>query len=75
MKEYVTQEMYNKAKNANNSIDVDLSNSMYLIFGTYGMSLHSVSKRIEKTKRINDWKNLSVNDINKTLSKMAWEEN
>ena len=75
MKEYVTEEVYNKAKNSSNSIDVGLTNSMYIVFGTYGMSLHSISKKVEKVKHINDWKNLSVKNINDTLNKIAWEEN
>lgn len=76
MKKYVTQNMIDCVIKNNiypQDIDVDNSTTMYLIFGSCGLSLYRKSNRNNLyAKHINYWKTKTEKEINEELNNQEW---
>lgn len=73
----VLKEVWDSAR-ANRGItyseDMGLSDTCYVIFGTYGMSVWKYRKNKWYRKIVNDWHNLSFADFLKEYRSEEWEE-
>ena len=72
--DYVTQEMYDKAIKTDYRIDFDITNNLWVSFGTVGLSLSKYTKRTVQEKHINSWKDKNIIEINKILNNLDWEK-
>lgn len=55
--------------------DIDISNSCFVSFGTYGLTVFKFNKAKCRWKKkiINDWKNLSFDEFMKKFKEKEWE--
>ena len=74
---YVTQHILEEALRAKRmdelAYKVQISPRMMLIFGHGGVSLKKCFRRSTDYKWVNDWYNLSVDEINQALANQEWE--
>ena len=56
------------------SEDMGLSDTCYVIFGTYGMSVWKYRKKKWYRKIVNDWHNKSFDEFKQDYKTEEWEE-
>lgn len=56
------------------SEDMGLSDTCYVIFGTYGIAVWKYRKRKWYYKTVNDWHNKSFDEFKKDYKATEWEE-
>ena len=75
MKAYVNEQMLTCIrKNQLFPQDVQVSKTVYVTFGSYGLKLTQITSRGSKVKYLNDWKSKSAAEINEALSKTPFEK-
>ena len=73
MKSYVTSQMLSCIKK--NQIfpqTIQITNNQYVVFGSVGMKLLKYTKCGIKTKHINRYRGMKVEEINRKLNEMDW---